>query len=219
LHYVFFAGTPLRVMLRATAVLVGCAVLVNSPGAQAEPVDMAPQHYSKQFSDGWNLQLNITSEVINSVPNLAAAQNSREAFVTFAMNASATGGAAPISDSVFVAGYQMGCQTDVSSGLQIGGVGSVAPLASVSAAGPNVGVGLGLSGFVQTILQPGVIVDLPLSNMALNKEGKAMLNVDNIHIKADACGGDVTVRSYAYLRIANDQAHDQIAIYGDPMKI
>jgi hypothetical protein len=31
-----------------------------------------------------------------------------------------------------------------------------------------------------------VIVDLPMSNMAFNNQGTAMLDVDNIHIKAEA---------------------------------
>ncbi len=29
-----------------------------------------------------------------------------------------------------------------------------------------------------------------------------MLDLENIHIKADAYGGDVTIRSYAYLRVS-----------------
>ena len=37
----------------------------------------------------------------------------------------------------------------------------------------DLGVAGGLSGFVQTVLQPGVIVDLPLSNVALSKDGRA----------------------------------------------
>jgi hypothetical protein len=139
-------------------------IFFGSPPALADPVDVAPQHYSKVIRDGWNLDILIQGERINSVPNLAAAVNSREAFVTVSATATATGGLVPITDSVFVVGYQLGCQTDVSSGLQIGGVGSIAPLASIGAplanpvtgASANVGVGVGISGFVQTILQPGV---------------------------------------------------------------
>lgn len=58
-----------------------------------------------------------------------------------------------------------------------------------------------------------------MANMALSDGGKAMLDVDNLHIKADACGGDVTIRSYVYLRISTASAHTEFAIYGDPMKI
>ena len=57
------------------------------------------------------------------------------------------------------------------------------------------------------------------ASRSLSSGGVAMLDIDNIHIKADACGGDVTVRSYAYLRVSTDAAHTQFAVYGDPIKI
>ncbi|MUL63721.1 MspA family protein [Mycobacterium sp. CBMA 234] len=186
--------------------------------AHADVVPMAPQVYDKVTRDGWHLQIKIDHEAINSVPNLAAAANSREAFVTASGTASATGGSSPITDSLFIMGYQLGCQSDVSTGLQLGGTAGVAPSAGI---GTNAGLGVtgGLAGFVQTVLQPGVIVDLPLANMALSDGGQGMLDIDNIHVKADACGGDVTIRSYAYLRISTAAAHTEFAVYGDPMKI
>jgi hypothetical protein len=187
----------------------------TSPTAHAEPVEMAPQHYVKKTRDGWSLSIDIAGERVNSVPNLAAAANSREAFVTFSATAQAIGGGAPIADSVFIAGYQLGCQSDVSSGLGIGGAGAFGGNASTM--GVPAGAA-GLTGFVQTTIQPGVIVDVPMANMALN-DGSAMLDVDNIHIKADACGGDVTIRSYAYLRTSTAAAHSEFAVYGDPIKI
>jgi hypothetical protein len=69
------------------------------------------------------------------------------------------------------------------------------------------------------VIQPGVIVDLPLSNMTLNDKGQAALDMDDLHIKADGCGGSVTIRSYLYLRISTQVAHTQYAIFGDPIKI
>lgn len=183
---------------------------------------MRPQTYDKVSRDGWHLNIRIDNEIVNSVPNLANAGDSREGFVTASATATAVGGSSPITDSIFILGYQLGCQSDVSAGLQYGGTAGVAPQAAVGVgSGPGVSVGGtgGVAGFVQTVLQPGVIVDLPLSNMTLNQDGRAMLDIDNIHIKADACGGDVTVRSYAYLRISTDSAHTQFAVYGDPIKI
>ncbi|HEV7422082.1 MAG TPA: MspA family porin [Mycobacterium sp.] len=195
--------------------MVLLAALADAP-AQAEPADMATQQYSKATRDGWNLTLSIDSERVNSVPNLAAALNSREGFVTLSATATATGGSAPITDSLFIAGYQLGCQSDVSSGLGIGGIAS----ANASVGAPaGVNVGGGLTGFIQTVIQPGVITELPMANMALSDDGRAMLDIDNIHIKADACDGDVTIRSYAYLRISTGAAHSSFAIYGDPAKI
>lgn len=191
--------------------------------ANADPNPMPPQVYNKDTRDGWHLQIRIDNEVINSVPNLAAAANSREGFVTASGTATATGGSSPITDSIFILGYQLGCQSDVSTGLQLGGTGGIAPIGSVGvgggATGVNLGMAAGAAGFVQTVVQPGVIVDLPLANMTLSKSGKAMLDIDNFHIKADACGGDVTIRSYAYLRISTDQAHTEFAVYGEPTKI
>ena len=190
------------------------AALASAP-AEAAPVEMANQQYSKTTRDGWHLTLSIENERVNSVPNLAAALNSREGFVTLSATATATGGSAPITDSLFIAGYQLGCQSDVSSGLGIGGIAS----ANASAGVPSgVNVGGGVTGFVQTVIQPGVITELPMANMALS-DGHAMLDIDNIHIKADACGGDVTLRSYAYLRVSTAAAHSSFAIYGDPAKI
>src|SRR5258705_5006237 len=81
---------------------------------------MAPQMYSKTTSDGWRLTVDLDDETVNSVPNLAAAVNSREGFVTVKGTATASGGAAPILDSLFILGYQLRCQSDVSSGLQLG---------------------------------------------------------------------------------------------------
>jgi len=192
--------------------------------AQADPSEMAPQSYDKVSRDGWHLNIHIDHEVINSVPNLAAAVNSREGFVTASATATATGGSNPITDSLFILGYQLGCQSDVSTGLQIGGTAGIAPSVGLGVGGgipgtASAGIAGGLAGFVQTVVQPGVIVDLPLANIALGDNGQGGLDIDNIHIKADACGGPVAIRSYAYLRISTAAAHTELAIYGDPSNI
>src|SRR5258705_7203174 len=182
---------PVSVLMPTVSLVVLLAALAGAP-AHAERVDMATQQYSKTTRDGWHLTLSIDNERVNSVPNLAAAVNSREGFVTLSATATATDGSAPITDSLFIAGYQLGCLSDVSSGLGIGGIAS----ANASVGMPSsVNAGGGLSGFIQHCIQPGVITELPLANMALS-DGRAMLDIDNIHIKADACGGDVTIRSY-----------------------
>lgn len=203
--------------LAAAAVAVSVASVCLAPGAHAAPVDMAPQVYDKVSPDGWHLNLQIKNEVVNSVPNLAAAANSREAFVTATATATATGGGNPIQDSLFILGYQLGCQSDVSAGLVLGGTGGVAGAVGLPPA--SVGGSAGVAGFMETIVQPGVIVDLPMTNMTLSPGNTASLGVDNLHIKADACGGDVNIRSYAYLRISTAASHFSYAVYGDPIKI
>jgi MspA len=215
-----------RAVAAVWVVAVGSLVVSSAACVAADAVDMAPKYLSKQTRDGWNLSISIEAERINSVPNLAAANTSREGFVTLSATATAAGGESPITDSLFITGYQLGCQTDVSSGLGMGGAGAGggnagvgAPVINPVAASDSVGGAGGGAGFLQTTIQPGVIVEVPMANMALSPDGRAMLDIDNIHIKADACGGYVTIRSYAFLRIATAVAHTGFAVYGDPLRI
>lgn len=206
----------------STGFFMAACGLTDAATAIAEPKDMAPQQYSRTTRDGWHLEIRLENERVNSVPNLAAATNSREAFITLSGTATATGGSNPITDSLFLIGYQLGCQSDVSSGLQIGGSAGIAPSVNVGVLPlQTVGVGgsAGVSGFVQTVVQPGVIVNLPLGNMVLSRGNTGALDLDNVHVKADACGGDVTVRSFASLRVSTETGHTEFAIYGDPIKI
>jgi hypothetical protein len=212
-------STTMRLKTYALAAVAAVAITatVNAdPEASAAPVEMAPQVYDKVTTDGWHLNIQIKDETINSVPNLAGATNSREAFVTATATATATGGGSPITDSLFILGYQLGCQSDVSAGLVEGGTGGLAGSVGFPTA---VGGSAGIAGFLETIVQPGVIVDLPMTNMALSPGNTATLGIDNLHIKADACGGDVNIRSYAYLRTSTATSHFSYAIYGDPIKI
>ena len=200
--------------------LVGLA-MAGAPCALAEDVNMAPKTLDQVTPDGLNVHISTTDEIVNSIPNLAAAVNSREAFVTLTANASVSGAGA-VEDSLFITGYQLGCQSDVSSGLQMGGAvsGGLSGTGTLGTSSTLAGsAGAGATGYLQTVLEPGVIVDLPMSNMALSPSGHATLAITNLHIKADACGGDVTVRSYAYLRVSTANAHSSYAIYGDPIKI
>lgn len=208
--------------LVSTGFFMAACGLTDAATAIAEPKDMAPQQYSRTTRDGWHLEIRLENERVNSVPNLAAATNSREAFITLSGTATATGGSNPITDSLFLIGYQLGCQSDVSSGLQIGGSAGIAPSVNVGVLPlQTVGVGgsAGVSGFVQTVVQPGVIVNLPLGNMVLSRGNTGALDLDNVHVKADACGGDVAVRSFASLRVSTETGHTEFAIYGDPIKI
>ena len=217
-------------LVRACAAAMATMALGISSGAAPAHADlvatpMPPKTIDKVSRDGWEIEMRLERETVTRTPNLAGAPNSHEAFLTVTGVASASGGSSPISDSVLVIGYQLGCQQDVSAGLQFGGTGGAIPNGDVTitpgaAAGNALTLGSagGGAGFGQTVVQPGVIVDLPLSNMTLNN-GEAALDIDDLHIKADACGGDVTIRSYLYLRISTQVAHTQYAIYGDPIKI
>nr|WP_293335618.1 MspA family porin [Mycobacterium sp.] len=192
--------------------------------AELTAIPMPPKQINKVSREGYQIEMRLERESVTPTPNLAAAPNSHEAFITISGIVSVTGGSSPITDSVLVIGYQLGCQNDVSAGLQFGGTGGSLPNGTVavtpgSPATTDLGNAGGGAGFGQTVVQPGVIVDLPLSNMTLNDKGHAALDMDDLHIKADACGGEVTIRSYLYLRISTQIAHTQYAIFGDPIKI
>ncbi|WAC91892.1 MspA family porin [Mycobacterium sp. Aquia_213] len=192
--------------------------------AELVAIPMPPKAVTKVTREGYQVEMRLEREAVTPTPNLAGAPNSHEAFITVTGTVTATGGSSPITDSLLIIGYQLGCQNDVSAGLQIGGTGGTIPNGTVSLtpgspSTTDLGNAGGGAGFGQTVLQPGVIVDLPLSNMTLNDKGQAALDIEDLHIKADACGGDVTIRSLLYLRISTKVAHTQYAIFGDPIKI
>ncbi|MGH3953013.1 MAG: MspA family porin [Mycobacterium sp.] len=201
-----------------TAVAIGCA-LATSASSWAAPVEMAPQSSQRTTFDGWNLTVALSGEVINAVPNLAGAQNSREAFMTLSAQANIGGnGSNPVTAANFVAGYQVGCQIDVSQGLQIGGTGQLAGSVGATISGqPGVQVGGtgAIGGFVQTDLQPGVITTVAMGTMPVTA-GVGRLDMQDVHLKVDACGGPVTVRSYATFAVASAVQQTQLSVYGDP---
>lgn len=204
----------------AAVVLIAGSPLGSPPVfAHADVTQLAPQSSRRDTVDGWKLSVSLAGESINSVPNLAGAPNSREAFVTLSASADIGGsGANPITSANFVAGYQVGCQVDVSQGLQIGGTGQLAgSLGASLAAAPGVSVGGtgSLGGYMQTNLQPGVITTLPMGNMPVVAH-VGHLDMQDVHIKVDACGGPVTIRSYATLAAASDVQQTQVSTYGDP---
>lgn len=207
-----------RLIVGATAMAIGWSLITSTAG-WASPVEMAPQSSQRTTVDGWNLSVALSGEVINAVPNLAGAQNSREAFMTLSAQANIGGrGGNPVTAAHFVAGYQVGCQIDVSQGLQIGGTAQLAGSvgANISAQpGVQAGGSGAIGGFVQTDLQPGVITTVTMGTMAVTA-GMGRLDMQDVHLKVDACGGPVTVRSYATFAVASAVQQTQLSVYGDP---
>ena len=123
--------------VRAFALVMATLALAISSGAAPAHADlvatpMPPKTIDKVSRDGWEIEMRLERETVTRTPNLAGAPNSHEAFLTVTGVASASGGSSPISDSVLVIGYQLGCQQDVSAGLQFGGTGGAIPNGDVT---------------------------------------------------------------------------------------
>src|ERR1700753_1796035 len=116
-------------MLRAcaaalAALALGISIGVTPAHAELVAIPIPPKAINKVSREGYAVEMRLERESVTRTPNLAAAPNSHEAFITISGVASATGGASPITDSVLISGYQLGCQNDVSAGLQFGGTGA-----------------------------------------------------------------------------------------------
>ncbi|MBN7441348.1 hypothetical protein D2E30_14885 [Mycobacteroides abscessus] len=191
--------------------------------------------------DGWTIQVKTLDEEVNSVPNLAATAFTREAFVQFTGTGKISGqGSHPVTSANLVAGYQLGCQIDVSQGITLGGHADagasaglvegavlgggslIPPIGGAVIGGGGVGayqsVGAGIGGSLQFTLRPGGIVAIPMDSIAL-KGDEARLRVKNVHLKIDACGGPVTARSFTLLSVTSDFSHSTLATYGEPIQI
>lgn len=116
-----------RVVHRLRAAVWGFAVVSSATLAGAPVVFAAPQVMPDRWTqfvtdDGWVVDLNTTNEVIDHLDNLAGASNSWQARVTLRAEARITGtGATPIQDAQLEAGYFVGCRTDSSAGVEVGG--------------------------------------------------------------------------------------------------
>ena len=109
-------------------------------------------------------------------------------------------------------GAQLGCQLDLSQG---GNVGANADLGvsggtNFSDFGPYADVGI--NGSIN--LLPGNIKTLGLGKLAL-KGRSGEVTVHDAHIKVDGCGGQVSLRFFAYTSITTDLGNDSVNTYGD----
>jgi MspA len=159
--------------------VIGAVVLLMGGGvAAAEPLPLAEVSRSAVTHDGWQLTASLKNMTIDSVPNFAATAFTREAFVSGEADASIDGnGTSPVNAGSLIVGLQVGCQIDLSSGGNLGVGQSAVPFAPV----------------ITLKLLPGWITNVGLGRMPL-KGRTATIFIDDAEVKADACGGPVSVR-------------------------
>lgn len=115
--------------------VIATTLLIMADGvATAEPLPLAHISRSVVTRDGWQLTASLKEMTINSVANFAATGFTREAFVSGEADASIDGnGSFPINDGSLIIGVQIGCQTDLRPGGEIGVGNSAIPFAPVIA--------------------------------------------------------------------------------------
>lgn len=211
-----------------------------SPPAAAAPQPMPDRWTQFVTDDGWVVDVNTTGEVIDHLDNLAGASNSWQARVTVRAEARITGtGATPIQDAQLEAGYFVGCRTDSSAGVEVGGdlgldlnqqVGAGVYGGGFGEGGSGGGGGGGfggaqanasvgatehIGGYIRVLLKPGGHTQVPLDRISLRNMG-AVSNLREQNIVADGCGGGVKIQSYTTIRVRTDNGNDTQTLYGEP---
>lgn len=179
--------------------------------AHADPVPIPDLVRAIDTVDGWHMTLALTGAQINSVPNMAAAPFAKEGFLSGRVSIAIDGaGAAPITDGQLVFGAQLGCQVDMSDGLDLG-IGLDTDLFdddSVVGVGPDIG----------STIYPGGIKNLALGAKSLKGQG-ATISVLDAHVQVEKCGGAVSVRLFAYAQMKTDTSDDSVNVYSEVIRL
>ena len=179
--------------------------------ATAEPLPVADVSRSAHTGDGWHLSASLTEMTINSVPNMAATAFSREGFVTGRATAIIDGdGQVPVDSGTLVLGVQLGCQIDLSEGMDLG----LSNETDVVALRPFED----LLPYVSVTLKPGSITSLSLGTKSI-KGRTGRICVQDAHVKVDACGGPVSIRFFASATVYTTTSDDSVNIYGDILSL
>ncbi|WP_141870257.1 MspA family porin [Arthrobacter sp. SLBN-53] len=237
------AGGRCRRGVWAGAVCAGVA-LWGAPQVGAAPQVMPDRWTQFVTDDGWVVDVNSTHEVIDHIDNLAGASNSWQARVSLRAEARISGtGGTPIQDAQLEAGYFVGCRTDSSAGVEVGGDLGVDLNQQVGAgvygggfgegqggagggggggggfagaqANASVGATEHIGGYIRVLLKPGGHVQVPLDRISLRNMG-AVSNLREQNIVADGCGGQVKIQSYTTIRVRTDNGNDTQTLYGEP---
>jgi hypothetical protein len=232
-------GCRLGTVAPMFAAMLGVGLL-GAPVVFAAPQVMPDRWTQFVTDDGWVVDVNTTNEVIDHIDNLAGASNSWQARVTVRAEARITGsGATPIQDAQLEAGYFVGCRTDSSAGVEVGGdlgvdlnqqvgVGVYGGGFGEGGSGGGGGGGFGgaqanasvgatehIGGYIRVLLKPGGHTQVPLDRISL-RNMSAVSNLREQNIVADGCGGQVKIQSYTTIRVRTDNGNDTQTLYGEP---
>lgn len=206
-------------LLRLTALtLPATAVFLVGFGAgmsAAAPSSFADRHVSKVTDDGWRVTAVKSDEQVRSVLPLNQSAWTREGFLSLKGEGVVSGaGSVPVQAGVVSAGFQIGCNTDVTSGLTVGLSGGPTANLNVSYP-PAVTIGATVTPNIATTLRPGAIADIPFGSKKM-QTGKAGISADGVHVKVDGCLGPVAVRAYVTVAVSTAFNDNTVNVYGTP---
>ncbi|MEH3154010.1 MAG: MspA family porin [Gordonia paraffinivorans] len=207
-------------------VLVACVVTVSgvlASGVVAGSVAAAPSRgnpfadrsLARTTDDGWQVTATKAREAVHSVRPLNQSPWTREGFVSLRAAGSIGGaGSSPVTSGTVTGGFQVGCNTDVTSGATIGIAGGPNATLNVSYP-PALGIGASVQPSISSVLRPGTIADVSFGTKRLTSTSGA-INATDVHIKVDGCLGPVVLRSYVTVAISTPNNDDTVNVYGLP---
>ncbi|SDD44085.1 MspA protein [Mycolicibacterium neoaurum] len=199
--------------MRAALSVTMAAGLVVTAGtglARAERLLLPDVSQSSNTVDGWRFTLTMTELRVDAVPNLATSQFAKEGFVTAKATATVEGdGAVSVDSGYLVLGVQMGCQTDVSEGLELG---FDPDLDSFDFNSSDI-IDFNILPEINTKLKAGNITVIGLGAKPM-KSRTATIAVRDAHVQVSECAGPVTIRMFASAKISTDSSDDSLNAYG-----
>lgn len=201
-------------MLSVLAAVAGMAV-VGSGVAGAAPASFADRSVTKSTVQGWDVTVSKLGEKIDSVPPLNQSPWSKEAFVSLRGEARIAGAGTEAVDVGTVSmGFQVGCNTDVSNGAQVGL--TAGPTAQMSISYPPALVDGGqVLGNGSVSLKPGTITPVSLGEKPMAGAAAAVA-ANGVHVKVDGCLGPVAVRAFVTVAISTAAEDTTVNVYGEP---
>lgn len=194
-------------MCAVNLMLLGSSAAV----AHAEQIAVADIVRTATTVDGWQITLSVTEARVNAVPSMSAAPLSSEGYLSARVTLTIDGvGARPVNSGQLVVGAQLGCQVDLSEGLDLGADFDTDLFDDV----PAVGIGPDLG----STLRAGGITTVGLGAKAL-KGRVATISIFDAHVQVDQCGGAVTVRLFASASVSTDASDDSLNAYGEVLPL
>lgn len=204
-----------RTLLSAAALIAAASLGAGVASAAPHTSSFADRSSTKTTDDGWRVTATKAREQVRSVPPLNRSPFTREGFLSLRAAGSIAGaGKAAINAGTVTGGFEVGCNTDVTSGATIGVAGGPNATLNISYP-PALGVGANLQPSISSTLRPGTITDISLGTKSLAAAAGA-ITLNGVHVRVDGCLGPVAIRAYVTVAISTALNDDSVNVYGKP---